>query len=260
MSPNHHPSEALIAACAAGTLRPGAALLVHAHMIGCPVCPTEARFFESVGGALLEAEPAAELTPGLLQRTLSAIHLRSSAKEPPAAEAEADELMLAVARKRDEDAFIALSRTFAPRLKTYLMRRGAAPALAEDLVAEALVRVWRKTEGLDLSRATASTWIFRIARSLRRDQRLQGYLPELDEGAQPPGPADGARLARLRDERVRRALSGAPADEVEALRLSFLEDRRAEDIGERMGLSADAAKARVRRAVRRLRAAVEAEA
>jgi putative transcriptional regulator len=73
MTPRHHPSEALIAACAAGTLRPGAALIVRAHLASCPVCRQEAGFYESLGGALLQTEPAAALAPDALERTLAAI-------------------------------------------------------------------------------------------------------------------------------------------------------------------------------------------
>jgi len=73
MTPRHHPSEDLLAASAAGTLRPGAALVVRAHLAYCPDCRAEIRFFEGLAGALLEAEPAAELSTGALERTLAAL-------------------------------------------------------------------------------------------------------------------------------------------------------------------------------------------
>lgn len=73
MSPQRHPSEELIAACASGSLRPGAALIVRAHLTGCPACRAEAGFFESLGGALLEAEPETDLPADALTRALAAI-------------------------------------------------------------------------------------------------------------------------------------------------------------------------------------------
>jgi putative transcriptional regulator len=73
MTPRHHPSEDLLAACAAGALRPGAALVVRAHLAFCAACRAEIGFFESLAGALLETEPAAELPAGALDRAFAAI-------------------------------------------------------------------------------------------------------------------------------------------------------------------------------------------
>lgn len=81
----HHPSEDLISSCAAGTLRPGAALVVRAHLSRCPACRAEAGFFESVGGALLEAEPPAPMAPDALRRALAAIDQPSAPAAPVAA-------------------------------------------------------------------------------------------------------------------------------------------------------------------------------
>lgn len=80
MSPRYHPSEALLSACAAGTLRPGAALTVRAHLAQCPACQVEMGFFESLGGALLEAETAAEMASDALARALAAL---DAPKAPP---------------------------------------------------------------------------------------------------------------------------------------------------------------------------------
>ena len=84
-------------------------------------------------------------------------------------EAEYDRLIQAVARDRDRDAFAALFDHFAPRLKAYLMRAGAAPAAADDFAQDAMLTVWRKAEQFDPSRARAATWIFTIARNRRID-------------------------------------------------------------------------------------------
>jgi putative transcriptional regulator len=73
MTPRHHPSRDLIASWAAGALRPGAALVLRAHLASCPACRGEADFFESVGGALLEIEPPSEMAPDSLSRALAAI-------------------------------------------------------------------------------------------------------------------------------------------------------------------------------------------
>lgn len=73
MTPNHHPTEELLGAYAGGALGAGAALVVRAHLCACSRCRSEVRFFESVGAALLEAEPAEPLAGDALARALASI-------------------------------------------------------------------------------------------------------------------------------------------------------------------------------------------
>ena len=70
-------------------------------------------------------------------------------------DADYDRLIQAVARDRDRDAFAALFDHFAPRLKAYLMRAGAAPAAADDFAQDAMLTVWRKADLFDPARASA---------------------------------------------------------------------------------------------------------
>jgi RNA polymerase sigma-70 factor (ECF subfamily) len=52
-------------------------------------------------------------------------------------------LILAIAASADREAFAALFTQFAPRVKGYMMRLGAAPGAAEELAQETLLMVWR---------------------------------------------------------------------------------------------------------------------
>jgi RNA polymerase sigma-70 factor (ECF subfamily) len=177
----------------------------------------------------------------------------------------ADDLIRAIARDRDRDAFVALFQTYASKLKSYLMRQGEPAAQAEELAQEAMVLVWRKAALFDPSRATASTWIFRIARNLRidalrRDHRLEAYKPDPSEAPDPPVTPEGVQLARQRDERVRDALSGLAPDQVEVLRLSFFQDRPHAEIAQALNLPLGTVKSRIRRAVQQLRTVLEGDA
>ena len=67
-----------------------------------------------------------------------------------------------------------------PRVKAYLLRMGAGPALAEDLAQEALLSLWRKAHLFDPAKASAATWLFTIARNLRSDAIRREKRPELD--------------------------------------------------------------------------------
>lgn len=80
----HHPSDELLLAAAAGRLDRGAAIVVGAHVEGCARCRESLRLFESVGGAMLEAIEPALMAPQALARTLAAIDALP-AVPPPAA-------------------------------------------------------------------------------------------------------------------------------------------------------------------------------
>lgn len=68
---------------------------------------------------------------------------RNAAKEPA-------ELIRAVAARRDKVAFCLLFEFYAPRVKSMLIRMGAASEAAEDIAQETLLTIWRKADFLIL--------------------------------------------------------------------------------------------------------------
>lgn len=177
----------------------------------------------------------------------------------------ADSLILVIATRRDRDAFAALFNHFAPRVKSYMLRMGAPEAQAEELAQEALVTVWRKAELFDPSRASASTWIFRIARNLRLDDLRRGrpaasFEPDPTDLPPEPETPEGATLLRQRDHRVRRALTKLTPDQLRVLQLSFFQDCPHAEIAEVLGVPLGTVKSRIRLAIQRLRDALEVDA
>lgn len=170
-------------------------------------------------------------------------------------------LIVAVAQDRDRECFAALFTYFAPRVKSYLLRLGMPAALADDLAQETLLAVWRKAESFDPTRATASTWIFTIARNLRIDtlrrdgrrDRLGDYPPDESVAAS----ADDEYLTAEREQKVSDALRALPADQAEVLRLSFFEEEPHPKIAAQLGIPLGTVKSRVRLALNRLRATLE---
>jgi len=84
-------------------------------------------------------------------------------------------LLLAVARQRDQIAFARLFEYFAPRIKRFLIARGLAALVAEELAQETLLAVWRKATLFDPDRANAATWIFSIARHQAIDHQRRDH-------------------------------------------------------------------------------------
>ena len=167
-----------------------------------------------------------------------------------------------IAAHRSRESFARLFARFAPRVKSYLLRLGARPELAEELAQETLLTVWRKAAYFDPNRASAGTWIFAIARNLRVDALRRERHPEAleNEPALAPSeaqPADAAVVALQRLNRVREALGGLPADQVEVVRLSFFEEKPHSEISEDLGLPLGTVKSRLRLALARLRSRLE---
>ena len=170
------------------------------------------------------------------------------------------ECIVAIARTRDRQRFAALYSHFGPRLKSFFLRLGVSPGVAEDLVQETMLSVWRKADRFDPQRAAASTWIFTIARNLRIDlkrrERDPSLLTEFYDGAAEPMPGD-RMLAAERDARIHQALVTLPSEQAEVIRLSFFEDRPHSQIADDLKIPLGTVKSRARLAMARLRALVE---
>lgn len=69
----HHPSETTLLAYAAGTLPQALAIVLATHLTHCSACRRDLADLETVGGALLEELPPAELAvaPDVLERLLA---------------------------------------------------------------------------------------------------------------------------------------------------------------------------------------------
>jgi RNA polymerase sigma-70 factor (ECF subfamily) len=177
---------------------------------------------------------------------------------PPSSVEDWNRLLTAVAKDRDRQAFVLLFKHFAPRLKTYMMRAGAAANTAEEIAQEAMLTVWRKAAYFDASRGAASTWIFTIARNLRIDtlrRKTATMPPDPDPSDEPetPGSSEDAMIAAERHERVRTALRALPPEQSTIVHLSFFEDKPHSEIARQLGLPLGTVKSRIRLALYRFR-------
>jgi RNA polymerase sigma factor (sigma-70 family) len=170
-------------------------------------------------------------------------------------------LVVAIAQRQDRQAFAQLFAHYAPRVKSYLLRHGADPGQAEEVVQETMLSLWRKAGMFDPSKASAGTWIFTIARNLRIDSIRKGRRPEFD----PEDPAfvpdremaadDSLEAGEMR-ARVREALNGLPEEQASVVHLSFFEDKPHGEIAKQLGLPLGTVKSRLRLAMRRIRTAL----
>lgn len=172
-----------------------------------------------------------------------------------------DRLIQAVALRRDREAFARLFAYFAPRLKAWLIKSGAAPAAAEDFAQDAMLTVWRKADLFDARKSRAATWIFTIARNrrldmLRRDSRPLP-TPEI-ELAREDGPGPETLLTMSQDaQRVRAAMASLTPDQIEVLHLAFYVESPHSEIAQRLDLPLGTVKSRIRNAMIKLRLMLE---
>jgi RNA polymerase sigma-70 factor (ECF subfamily) len=175
--------------------------------------------------------------------------------------------LLAVAERRDREAFGRLFAFYAPRVKGYLRRRGTEEAMAEDLTQEVMLTMWRRAHQFDEHRATPSTWVFTIARNKRIDALRRGSRPELEAGATDlpeevdPAPR-GERVveARQMEEMVSRAIQRLPKEQAELVRIFYFEDKPHTVIADELGLPFGTVKSRLRLALSKLRVMLGGEA
>jgi RNA polymerase sigma-70 factor (ECF subfamily) len=173
-----------------------------------------------------------------------------------------DQLIVAVARTRDRDAFARLFQHFAPRLKAWLIKGGAADAAAEEFAQDAMLTVWRKAELFDSRMARASTWIFTIARNRRLDAlRKDARVPpvELIPADTEPDRPDALLEGRQDAGRIREAMAALTPEQAQVLHLAFFLDQPHSAIAERLHLPLGTVKSRIRKAMLKLRVMLEQE-
>ena len=81
MSIEHHPTDSLLAAYAAGTLDHGQHIAIATHLVSCPQCRAFMRSMEQVGGAVLTNLPPTPMANG----ALAAVEARLNEPERAAA-------------------------------------------------------------------------------------------------------------------------------------------------------------------------------
>jgi RNA polymerase sigma-70 factor (ECF subfamily) len=170
-------------------------------------------------------------------------------------------LLSALKSVQDEAVFAELFRHYAPRLKSYMRKLGAAEDVAEELAQEAMASVWRKAHLFDAEKAGAGTWIFSIARNLRIDAFRRQRRPEVDfddpalvpdDPVAPDAMIDHDRQAAA----VRAALAGLPQEQARIVHLSFFEDKPHAEIAAELGIPLGTVKSRMRLAFQRFRKAL----
>ncbi len=160
---------------------------------------------------------------------------------------------------RDRAAFAELFDRMAPRIAGVLARGGLDPGVRDELVQEVMLRVWRRADQFDPRRASATAWLFTIARNARIDHlrrpavraRVESLDPAWVDAEVPL--ADDEVAQRQLAEQVRDALGDLPEEQAQILRAAYYEHKTLRAIATEGGLALGTVKSRVRLAFQRLR-------
>jgi RNA polymerase sigma-70 factor (ECF subfamily) len=163
--------------------------------------------------------------------------------DPPERLAETHRSLIArIAVSRDREAYKALFLHFGPRVKALMLKAGADHSMAEDLVQDVMMTVWRKVELYTPERGAVSTWIYTIARNARIDRlrRNSSRAYEDLEGMDLPS-----------DDPSR------PDDQKQIIELAYVHDMSQNEIADRLAIPLGTVKSRMRLAYGKLKVKLE---
>lgn len=179
--------------------------------------------------------------------------------EKPAGERDEAELLLAVGQGDRDQALPELYRRYERRLYGLGLRLLGDRGLAEELVQETFVRVWRTADRFDPQRGTVSAFVFAIARRLAIDlwRRPSSRPFESEPESEAAGKPDAAFDQVLLRVAVRDALDSLTDAHRQVLELSYHSDLTQTEIARRLGISVGTVKSRSYHALRAFQRAVE---
>ena len=176
--------------------------------------------------------------------------------------AEIEALLQRVAM-RDQAAFRTLYEQFSRRVYAFLVHRFQHESLAEEVVSDTLLHVW-KSPGSFRGESAFSTWLLGVAR-FKMMERLRQHTPEsenvdeIDENLliEETGPEDVA-VMRQRSEGVRECLDLLPAEQRECIHLAYYEGWTLDEIGKHMSLKKETVGTRLFYARKKIQACLAA--
>ena len=173
-----------------------------------------------------------------------------------------DGRLLARLAAADADAFALVVSRYLPQLLAIARRMLRDDAEAEDVAQEALIRLWRNAERLEIGDGGLRPWLRRVVSNLCIDRvRATRHLSLVEEVPDRPVGATQLRAVsdRQRAERVDAALKRLPDRQRLALTLFHYEGLSQIEVGEILGVSDEAVESLLARARRTMKTLLKAD-
>jgi RNA polymerase sigma-70 factor (ECF subfamily) len=181
-----------------------------------------------------------------------------------------DEQLMERLSLRDLAAFRALYSRYANLAYSTALRVVRDGHIAEDMVQEVFLRLWRKPDSYAAARGKFSTWLTSVTRnravdeirSRNRRYRHETASPEEQEREfAAPETEDPALNAELSDQRriILVALSQLPAEQRQTIELAYFGGLTQQEIADKLGQPLGTVKTRIRLGMQKMRVALTPE-
>jgi RNA polymerase sigma-70 factor, ECF subfamily len=176
----------------------------------------------------------------------------------------ADEDLMQLVHEGDARAFEVMFDRHGGPAFSLAYRMCGRRAMAEDIVQEAFLSLWRSGAGYDRNRGSVRSWVLSVVHNraidaFRRQTVKEGRDVRDDSIAErmPASDRTEAEVERRDDARqVRSALVGLPADQRQVIELAYFGGFSHSQIAEMLKLPAGTVKGRMRLGLRKLRLAL----
>jgi len=166
-----------------------------------------------------------------------------------------DAVLLGRIAQRDLEAFQVFYGRYAGRVLTYARQLSRGRDLAEDVVQEVFVTVWRRAASFRADRGDPAGWLYTITRNKLVDYwRKLGDAEEMDELDERNLAAGGAGDLRLT---MQQALSRVSPEQRRAIEMAYFGGLTYEETAKRLQLPVGTLKSRIRSGLKSLRTVLE---
>lgn len=171
-----------------------------------------------------------------------------------------DVAVIAQAARGEVQALATLYDRYAGLLLSMANRMLGDKTMAEDLVQDVFMEVWRRAHAFDSSRGSVRTWLLVRLRSRALDRlRSARHRREVtvdDVGPREPAPAPEDPELSPDRALVRQAIASLPDDQRRVIELSYFQGLSSSEIAAQMGSPLGTVKSRTAAALSKLRAAM----
>jgi RNA polymerase sigma-70 factor, ECF subfamily len=171
--------------------------------------------------------------------------------------------LLADCATGDQAAFDRLYRLTAPKLFALAIRILQRRDIAEEVLQESFVRIWRNAQAYEAAKAHAMTWMSTIVRNTALDWLRRPNLEsplDLTEGADPPdeAPLPMASLQLKEEENaLHNCIKELGAPERQCIALAYFRGLSNSELAEQLSVPLGTIKSWIRRSMMRLRECLE---
>jgi RNA polymerase sigma-70 factor (ECF subfamily) len=170
-----------------------------------------------------------------------------------------DAVLLSRIAEGDERALEELTDRFGGSMRAVAMRVTRSERVAEEVVQDSLMAIWRDPRRYEPSRGTLGPWLLTLTRykaidAVRRETVIQRRTADVDLSLrEAPDDVHNEVWLGIRRERLQAAIATLGPDQRRALEMAFIGGLTHVEVAEREGIPLGTAKTRIRSALLKLR-------